>query len=69
MYDASLNTPKFLHLMRLLPQEKHGDVCPANWTEGAKTMKADPKASLEYFSTVETNGHSNGTTKKRPRVE
>lgn len=27
-------------------------------------MKADPKASLEYFSTVDSNGHSNGI--KRP---
>ncbi|MFM2091784.1 MAG: hypothetical protein RLZZ127_2273 [Planctomycetota bacterium] len=31
---------------------KHGEVCPANWSEGKKTMKADPKGSKEYFSTV-----------------
>jgi peroxiredoxin (alkyl hydroperoxide reductase subunit C) len=24
-------------------------VCPANWTPGADTMKADPMGSLEYF--------------------
>ncbi|KAF8516504.1 peroxiredoxin [Gautieria morchelliformis] len=49
----------------------HGEVCPANWTEGSKTMKADPKGSLEYFSTTDgdatngepSNGHTNG--KKR----
>ncbi|EKM51359.1 uncharacterized protein PHACADRAFT_152057 [Phanerochaete carnosa HHB-10118-sp] len=35
--------------------EKHGEVCPANWKEGGKTMKADPKGSLEYFSTVNPN--------------
>ncbi|GJE94129.1 peroxiredoxin [Phanerochaete sordida] len=35
--------------------EKYGEVCPANWKEGGKTMKADPKGSLEYFSTVNTN--------------
>jgi peroxiredoxin (alkyl hydroperoxide reductase subunit C) len=29
---------------------KHGEVCPANWTEGKDTMKADPKGSKEYFS-------------------
>jgi len=32
--------------------EKHGEVCPANWTEGKPTMKADPKGSKEYFSKV-----------------
>ncbi len=29
---------------------KHGEVCPANWTEGKDTMKADPKGSKAYFS-------------------
>ena len=29
--------------------DKHGEVCPANWQPGAKTMKADPKGSKEYF--------------------
>ena len=29
--------------------DEHGEVCPANWTPGADTMKADPKGSLEYF--------------------
>lgn len=32
--------------------DKHGEVCPANWTPGGKTMKADPKKSLDYFSAV-----------------
>ncbi|MFB5652655.1 peroxiredoxin [Leptospira wolffii] len=32
--------------------EKHGEVCPANWDEGKKTMKADPEKSKEYFSSV-----------------
>ena len=32
--------------------EEHGEVCPANWQPGAKTMKADPTQSKEYFSTV-----------------
>nr|BAO53976.1 peroxiredoxin [Euglena gracilis] len=33
--------------------DKHGEVCPANWKPGAATMKADPKGSQEYFSTVQ----------------
>lgn len=32
--------------------EKHGEVCPANWTEGAKTMIADPVKSKAYFEAV-----------------
>jgi alkyl hydroperoxide reductase subunit AhpC len=28
---------------------KHGEVCPANWTPGAETMKPDPTGSKEYF--------------------
>ncbi len=30
--------------------EKHGEVCPANWSEGKATMKADPKGSKTYFA-------------------
>jgi peroxiredoxin (alkyl hydroperoxide reductase subunit C) len=30
--------------------EKHGEVCPANWKEGEKGMKADPQGSKEFFS-------------------
>ena len=46
-------------------QEKYGEVCPANWKEGGKTMKADPKGSLEYFASVE-NGN---VSKKRARLD
>ncbi len=31
---------------------KHGEVCPANWSEGKPTMKADPQGSKTYFSAV-----------------
>lgn len=31
----------------------HGEVCPANWDEGKKTMVADPVKSKEYFASVE----------------
>ncbi|XP_037300371.1 peroxiredoxin 1 isoform X1 [Manduca sexta] len=29
--------------------DKHGEVCPANWQPGAKTIKPDTKAAQEYF--------------------
>lgn len=29
--------------------ETHGEVCPANWHPGDKTMKPDPVRSLKYF--------------------
>nr|ABM55645.1 putative cytosolic thioredoxin peroxidase [Maconellicoccus hirsutus] len=29
--------------------DKHGEVCPANWKPGSKSMKADPKGAQEYF--------------------
>jgi len=32
--------------------EKYGEVCPANWNKGSETIKADPKASKEYFTKV-----------------
>ncbi|EPQ53389.1 hypothetical protein GLOTRDRAFT_131337 [Gloeophyllum trabeum ATCC 11539] len=48
--------------------DKYGEVCPANWQEGGKTIKADPKASLEYFSTAEGAAEAvNGA--KRPRSD
>jgi peroxiredoxin (alkyl hydroperoxide reductase subunit C) len=30
--------------------EKNGEVCPANWKEGARTIKPNPKDSKEFFS-------------------
>lgn len=30
----------------------NGEVCPANWTPGAKTLKPNTKDSLQYFNTV-----------------
>ena len=32
--------------------EQHGEVCPANWRLGSKSMKPDPQKSREYFETV-----------------
>lgn len=31
---------------------EHGEVCPAGWKPGDKTMVADPEKSLDYFATV-----------------
>ncbi|KAI0139849.1 2-cysteine peroxiredoxin [Xylariaceae sp. FL1272] len=47
--------------------DEFGEVCPAGWQKGAKTMKADPKGSLEYFA--EKNAETNGHGTKRARVE
>jgi peroxiredoxin (alkyl hydroperoxide reductase subunit C) len=44
-------------------QDKYGEVCPANWTEGGKTIKADPQGSLEYFSEASPEGN------KKRRIE
>ncbi|XP_002042920.2 peroxiredoxin 1 [Drosophila sechellia] len=32
--------------------DKYGEVCPANWKPGQKTMVADPTKSKEYFETT-----------------
>jgi peroxiredoxin 3 len=32
--------------------EEHGEVCPANWTPGGESMKADPAGAREYFEKV-----------------
>ena len=32
--------------------QQTGEVCPANWTKGGKTMKPDPEKSKEYFKSV-----------------
>ncbi|KAI9337937.1 thioredoxin-like protein [Obelidium mucronatum] len=32
--------------------DKNGEVCPAGWKKGAKSMIADPKKSKEYFKAV-----------------
>ena len=33
-------------------QNNPGEVCPVDWTPGAKTMKPDPVGSKEYFSAI-----------------
>jgi len=33
--------------------DEHGEVCPAGWRKGKKSMKADPVGSQEYFQSAE----------------
>lgn len=50
--------------------DEHGEVCPANWQENGKTIKATPTEKLAYFESVgHANGAVNGTSNKRPRVD
>lgn len=45
------NVEEVLRVLKALQEtEKTGEVCPANWKPGKKTMKADPVRSKEYFS-------------------
>jgi alkyl hydroperoxide reductase subunit AhpC len=51
------------HAMRC-GKAKHGEVCPANWKEGGKTIQGGPTAKLEYFAAVDSvqeYGEVNGT--------
>jgi alkyl hydroperoxide reductase subunit AhpC len=32
--------------------DEHGEVCPAGWQKGDKTIKPESKASLEYFGSA-----------------
>jgi hypothetical protein len=41
--------------------DKHGEVCPAGWKPGKRTLKADPVESLAYFEAV---AEEEGTNKK-----
>ncbi len=36
----------------LIYTEKHGAVCPANWTLGSRSMKPDQKGLDEYFAAI-----------------
>ena len=44
------NVDETLRLIKAFQfHEEHGDVCPANWQPGDKTMKPDSELSKEYF--------------------
>ncbi len=47
------NTEEVLRVLKALQEvAKTGEVCPANWNTGKKTMKPDPNKSKEYFQSV-----------------
>jgi len=49
---------------------EHGEVCPAKWREGGKTVRGDPIAKLDYFAAVDgQHGNGKATGKKRVRVD
>lgn len=44
------NVDETLRIVKALQEvTKTGEVCPANWTPGKKTMKPDPNGSKEFF--------------------
>lgn len=44
------NVDEVLRVLKALQETaKTGEVCPANWSPGKKTMKPDPVKSKEYF--------------------
>ncbi|MBI4405252.1 MAG: peroxiredoxin [Deltaproteobacteria bacterium] len=44
------NVEEVLRVLRALQEvAKSGEVCPANWQPGKKTMKPDPTGSKEFF--------------------
>jgi alkyl hydroperoxide reductase subunit AhpC len=54
------NVDEYLRLVEAFQfADEHGEVCPVNWKKGEKTMKDDPKASLEYFKTGATEEKAN----------
>jgi peroxiredoxin (alkyl hydroperoxide reductase subunit C) len=47
------NVEEVVRVLRALQEvAKTGEVCPANWTPGSKTMKADPEKSKDYFQSA-----------------
>ena len=47
---APLTIDEYLRLIDAIDfNDKHGEVCPANWTPGADTMKDNPTDSQSYF--------------------
>lgn len=44
------NVDEYLRLVKGYQfTDKYGEVCPAKWKPGGKTIKPDPKKKLEYF--------------------
>ncbi len=51
--NVGRNVDEILRLIQAFQfSEEHGEVCPANWTPGDKSMVPDPEKSKEYFKTT-----------------
>lgn len=51
--NVGRNVDEILRLIQAFQfSEEHGEVCPANWTPGEKSMVPDPEKSKEYFKTT-----------------
>lgn len=49
--DVGRNIDEVLRLVQAYQfAREHGEVCPAQWHEGADTIKPDVKQSKEYFA-------------------
>jgi thiol-disulfide isomerase/thioredoxin len=53
---TSLRRRPFTHRQAAQFVAEHGEVCPAGWTPGAPTMKADQEGSQEYFKAAAAGG-------------
>ncbi|CAH0479642.1 unnamed protein product [Peronospora belbahrii] len=52
--EVGRNVDEVLRLIEAFQfHEEHGDVCPANWKKGSKSMIANSKDSLKYFETID----------------
>lgn len=49
--------------------DQNGEVCPAGWKPGDRTMVDDPSKSLEYFRSVHGDGSVGEPSRKRQREE
>ena len=48
------NIEEYLRLLKAFQfSDKYGEVCPANWQEGAATIKPSPEGSKEFFSKLQ----------------
>ena len=56
--------------MLVRAKDAHGEVCPANWKEGSRTIRADPLAKLDYFAAA-NGAHENDSANgiKRARMD
>lgn len=51
--NVGRNVDEILRLIEAFQfADEHGEVCPANWTPGEKTMVPDPVKSKDYFADV-----------------